>query len=460
MAKVPKHIFRQYDMRGVYPKGINEYVAYILGVSITSFLRLKKSHVLVTYDARPSSASLMRALVFGLESSGAKVTCGGLSTTPMHMFLVAKYKFDLGIMVTASHNPVEFNGFKINLKGARPLYGEILQELAVFMQDKTLAYPQKEIESFVITEKSFLDAYVDFMVQHLPKGISKSRVLIDPSHGVAGMILKEVAKRKGFTNWVFFADTMDGSFSVHGPNPLMRESLLKFKKAVRKQDADFGVIFDVDADRVFFLRKGDKEYFRSDMFGLLVAREYLKQDVRAKILYDVRSGTVLRDELLRLGARPTLTRVGHPYFKDGIRIKKAPFGFELSGHYYFKEFFNVDSGIFAFLKFLGIFTTEKKGFSKEHALFATKVHSGEINYEVKNKEKVMKQVETLFSSDGVVSYFDGLSIEGKDFYINIRPSGTEDLIRLNVETKDSILMRSIVKKIKALISNEPQAINH
>ncbi|MEK7498943.1 MAG: hypothetical protein AAB611_03755 [Patescibacteria group bacterium] len=449
--EIKNYIFRQYDMRGVYPTDINEVVAYVTGAFLPAHLNLKKPRVLVTYDARKSSQALMRALVYGLTQAGARVVCGGLSTTPMHMFLVAKYKYDLGIMVTASHNPAEFNGFKINLKGARPFYGERLQAFSAIIMKQKIEYPSEAIETLEITERSYLSSYVDFIVQHLPKGISKKRVLIDPSHGVAGMVLKEVVKRKRLTNWIFTADTMDGDFSVHGPNPLMPDVLFKFRRAVRKYKADVGVIFDVDADRVFFILSGDKGYVPSSVVGFLLARQYVKQIPRAKILYEVRAGTLLRDELLRAGARPTLVHVGHPYFKDGIRNEKAPFGFELSGHYYFKEFFCVDSGIFAFTKFLGAVLKEKNGFKKELSMFAKKPHSPEINYIVKDKVNTMKRVETLLGEGNKVSYFDGLSIEAKDFYVNIRPSGTEDLIRLNVEAKDERMLRKIIKNIEGLI---------
>ncbi|MBI5420882.1 MAG: hypothetical protein HZA35_01040 [Parcubacteria group bacterium] len=450
--EIKNDIFRQYDMRGVYPEGINEYVAYAVGISIISHLRLKKPKVLVTYDARKSSRPLMRALVYGLTEAGANVVCGGLSTTPMHMFLVAKYKYDLGIMVTASHNPAQFNGFKINVKGARPFYGEKLQAFGEVLMKKNIEYPAEAVQALQIQEKSYLSAYVDFIIKHLPRGISKKKVVIDPSHGVAGMVLKEVAKRKRLTNWIFVADTIDGDFSVHGPNPLMSDAFSKFRAAVRKYKADFGVIFDVDADRVFFLLSGYKEYVPSSVAGFLMARTYVKQIPHSKILYEVRAGTLLRDELLNIDARPTLVHVGHPYFKDGIRNEKAPFGFELSGHYYFKEFFSVDSGIFAFTKFLGAFVKEKHEFKKELLVFAKKPHSPEINYVVKDKEAAMKQVEAVFGVGNKVSHFDGLSIEAKDFYINIRPSGTEDLIRLNVEAKNKHMLRSIIKQIEKVIS--------
>ncbi|MBI5153176.1 MAG: hypothetical protein HZA36_01825, partial [Parcubacteria group bacterium] len=430
---IKNNIFRQYDMRGVYPNDINEYVAYVVGVFIVSYLNLKKPKVLVTYDARKSSRALMRALVYGLTKAGARVVCGGLSTTPMHMFLVAKYNYGLGIMVTASHNPAECNGFKINLKGARPFYGERLQAFGAMIMKQEMEYPTEAIGALEIKEKSYLSSYVDFIIKHLPSGISKKKVLIDPSHGVAGMVLKEVAKRKKFTNWIFIADTMDGDFSVHGPNPLMPDVFSKFRAAVRKHKADVGVIFDVDADRVFFILSGHKEYITSSVVGFLLARAYVKQLPRSKVLYEVRAGTLLRDELSHIGARPMLVRVGHPYFKDGIRNEKAPFGFELSGHYYFKEFFCVDSGIFAFTKFLGVFIKEKNGFKRELSVFTKKPHSSEINYVVKNKEVAMGKVEALFGKGNKVSHFDGLSIEAEDFYVNIRPSGTEDLIRLNVE---------------------------
>jgi len=450
--EIKSHIFRQYDMRGVYPADINEYVAYVTGIFLPAYFKLKKPKVLVTYDARKSSQTLMRALVYGLTQAGARVVCAGLSTTPMHMFLVARYRYDLGIMVTASHNPAEFNGFKINVKGARPFYGEGLRAFGAMVMRQNIEYPMKAIDALEVKEKSYLSSYVDFIVQHLPKGISKKRVLIDPSHGVAGMVLKEVAKRRKFTNWIFVADTMDGNFSVHGPNPLMPDVFSKFHAAVRKHKADVGVIFDVDADRVFFILAGNREYIPSSVVGFLLARAYIKQIPQAKILYEVRAGTLLRDELSHIGSHPTLVRVGHPYFKDSIRSTKAPFGFELSGHYYFREFFCVDSGIFAFTKFLGAFVKEQNGFKRELSMFAKKPHSPEINYVVKDKEVAMKQVETLLGRGNRVSHFDGLSIEANEFYVNIRPSGTEDLIRLNVEANDERMLRKIIKDVEGAIT--------
>lgn len=449
--QIPINIFRRYDIRGAYGTEVDERIAYAVGFFIVPYLHLSKPRVFVSYDARKSSLSLTRALVAGLQKAGARVVCGGLSTTPMHMYLVAKHKFDLGIMVTASHNPPEFNGFKINLKGARPFFGDALQKFSEVIRDKTIGYPAEEVAELVIEERSYLDTYVEFLMEHLPPRIMRKRVVIDPSHGVAGMVLARIAEKKKLKNWIFVADEISGEFGAHGPNPLLRDSFLFLRNSLKKHKGDLGVIFDVDADRVFFLFPEEKEYFRSDIIGFLLSKTYLQKDPHAKILYDVRAGTFFRDELLKKGGCPILTQVGHPYFKEDMRRNKAWFGFELSGHYYFREFFNVDSGIFAFIKFLGLFLKAGEGFKKEKALFSQRVKSLEMNYVVADKDAILCDVEELYGEYGSVSHFDGLSIEAKEFYINMRASGTEDLVRLNVEAKNKKVLNEIVRSVEDVV---------
>lgn len=457
---INQSIFKAYDIRGVYPQEFNEETAYIIGRSFVVWLqgkfKINKPLVTVGSDARLSSPKLKKNLIKGILDQGGKVIDIGLATTPMFYFSVNKLKADGGMMVTASHNPARYNGIKLTLKQAKPVgAGSGMEEI------KELVL-RGEFESVLkkgrIKKKNFLRDYIKFLYSFSPKnfgvkGKMKLKVAIDSGNGMAGLVLLRLFKKIKGIKVVSLYFKIDCRFPNHEANPLKKETLEDLQKLIKKSGADFGIAFDGDGDRVGFLdSKG--EFVGMDLITAFLAKDYLQKHPGAIVAYDIRSSRVVREIILEYGGKPIVSRVGHSFFKKHLWEDGAEFGGELSGHYFFKEFFNADSGIFAMLKVLRIIGDEQKSFDELIKPFRRYFSSGEINFKIEDKTGAMKCFEKRFSK-GEISKLDGLSVEYKDWRFNLRSSNTEPLLRLNFEAdtkklfeeKKKILM-SLIKKFK------------
>ncbi|MBD3309762.1 phosphomannomutase/phosphoglucomutase [Candidatus Woesearchaeota archaeon] len=433
-------IFRAYDIRGLYPSAIDEKIAYRIGRAFIEFIN--KPKVAVGRDARKSSPALHEALVQGMTDQGAEVTDIGVCTTPMLYFAVWKYKLDGGVMVTASHNPKEYNGMKLTGEKAIPLTGDSgISQIgeAVFAHDFA-RMPKKGR----IIKKDVIKDYMKFVLKFAEK-IPKVKLVVDGGNGMAAVDFPEMMKSFRWVKVIPMNMEIDCTFPAHEPNPLDFSTLKGLQKKVKHEDADLGIAFDGDCDRVFFV--DDKgEVVTPDTIAALISKDMLKNKMHT-ICYDLRSTMALPEEIDDNGGRPMETRVGHSYIKSIMRDKGCSFASELSGHFYYRENSYCESSLITILKVLNILSKEKKPLSELISPIRRYFHSGEINFEVKDKDLVLEKMEELHS-DGNVNKMDGLKVEYADWWFSLRKSNTEPKLRLNLEAREKNKMEFMLKEIR------------
>ncbi len=484
-----KNIFRAYDIRGTWPDEINDDVAYAVGRAFVEFLksgtsgrhpefisgsqkqsteilnqvqgddverRVKKSdiqdsifQILVSRDMRQSSEPLSEALVRGLTDAGADVIDMGLSTSPMHYFAINHLNLDGGIMVTASHNPAQYNGFKVSLAGAVSV-GENsgLKEIEQIIAFKSFDESADQ-EKGIVIKKSLVDDYIDFLIKGR-KINRKIKLVVDAGNGMTGLLLPKLFEKLGILNYKPLYFDLDGKFPNHEADPLKEETLEDLKREVVGSGADLGVAFDGDGDRVGFVTSKGKAV-RGDFITALLAEEILKDNPGAKIVLDLRSSRAARELISNKGGLPILGKVGRVNIKEQLAHEQALFGGELSMHYYFHDFFGSDAGIFAMIKILELLNEEGKSLGDLIEPLEKYYQSGEVNFVVmEDKVAKMNEVEQVFG-DGNVSHLDGLTVEYSDWWFNLRLSNTEPLIRLNIEANSQRLLDEKKKILEKLI---------
>jgi len=438
-------IFKAYDIRGVYKKELDEELAYKIARAFVVFTGAKQ--VLVGRDARIGSEAIFPHVLKGLTDQGADVINMGLSTTPMFNFTQAHHKFEAGLMVTASHNPKEYTGMKINTVGASPLTGESgikeIEELIKSNKD----FPSPEMQGG-IEEIDFLGEYVNYILS-LAKDTGKLKVVVDASNGFAGVISNLV-----FSNIeseiIPLNFEPDGNFPGHDPNPLKGDSQIQAKEKVKETGADFGCLFDADADRIIFVdEKG--QTVQPDFIAAAIAKYSLKISPGDKILFDCISSKVIPKTIEENGGVPIVTRVGRSFIYLMAKEKDVIFGAEASSHYYHREVYHSDNGLLTILKVMKIISLEQKPLSEIVAPFNIFAHSGEVNIKVQDKEKSIAKVKEEFS-DGKQSFMDGISVDYEDVWFNVRQSNTEPVLRIRIEGKNKALVEETKQKILKLVS--------
>jgi len=440
-------IFKAYDIRGVYPKEINEELAYRIGRAFVSFLKPKT--VVIGRDVRLSSDSLFKALAKGITEQGADVIDIGLASTPMMYFANANYGYDAGIMITASHNPKEYNGFKMVTKGALPLSGD-----SGIMDIKELVEKNDFEDSGnggEISEKEIKQDYIKHILSFAKKDKMKSfKIVVDAGNGMSALDAPKILKEIGCDDTELYFE-LDGTFPNHLPNPLEEKNIKELRKKVIEEKADMGLAFDGDADRMFIVdEKG--EVVPADFIATLVAQKILKEKPGSTILFDLRSSLILSEKIEEAGGRPVMSRVGHSFIKREMREKDAVFASELSAHYYMKDNFFIESPFLVVFKIFEIMTETGNNVSELVKPLKKYYASGEINFTVEDKEGVMKKLEEKYS-DGDVSELDGVRIAYDNWWFNVRPSNTEPLLRLNLEAKSRELMEEKKKEISGIIKS-------
>lgn len=453
--KINRQIFRAYDIRGIYPKEIDEKTAELAGFYYPLFLlssdaaKLKKRRRLVIFvsrDARPSSPKLFAALKKGLLKSGAKIIDGGLTTTPQNYFCVNKTKADGGLMITASHRPGRYNGIKLTRQQAVPVSGEEFLKFLGKQKITDLDAPHPNVWKSGFQVRNFRKEYIDFLLEavkfpksadHAGGRAGKLKIAIDNGNGMAGLILRGLLKKLPLKFSILF-EKPDCSFPNHEANPIKAKTLTALRKEIKKQKADLGMAFDGDGDRVVFLDAKGKAV-RPDLTAALLASEYLKKRKGLKIAYDLRLSKIVPETIKKLGGVPLKCRVGHKFFKIMMREKKAFFGGELSGHYYFKKFFNADSAIFAALEVLKIIALKNKSLEELIFPFRKYFHSGELNFKIADKKKATEKIKKRFQN-GKLDETDGVTLEFPNWRFNLRPSNTEPVVRLTIEAETKKLL--------------------
>ncbi len=422
-------IFKAYDIRGVYPEQLNEATAEKIGRAFTDFLGAKK--VVVGRDMRPHSKPIFDALAKGITEQGADVIDLGICSTPMSYFANGRLGADGSIIITASHNPAEWNGFKLCRKEAVPISG------ATGIADiERLVSEGKWKKSGKKGKVSKYDISQEYGA-HLRKFAKLNRKLKVVADFANAMGSFEIAGIRDMFEVIPLYEELDGSFPNHEANPLKTETLDALREKVRQTGADFGAGFDGDADRCGFV--DDKgQIIPMDLFTALIAQDILSRGP-ATILYDLRSSRAVKECIEANGGKAVMSRVGHAFIKAQMREHGAVFAGELSGHYYFKDNYTAESQGMAFLMLANLICKTGRKASELVAPLRKYFSSGEINSKVSDVASILKTIKAKYS-DGRIFGLDGVSVEYPDWWFNIRASNTEPLLRLIIEAKTEKLM--------------------
>src|ERR1044072_6132873 len=388
---------------------------------------------------RVSSQSLSDAMIAGASGAGAEVLELGLVGTEMVYFAVGELGLDGGVAVTASHNPMEYTGMKIVREGALPVGGESgLLEI----RDRAMAEGQTQGQTQgQVSRHDIWDAYVERVLSFVyPVAIGPLKVVIDAANGMAGTMLPPVLERLPQLEVVRCYFEPDGTFPNHEPNPLLPENREFIVGKSLEEGPDFGVAFDGDADRCFFVDDSG-EFVPGDFATALFAESVLTREPGANSIYDVRASWAVPQTIERAGGVPLVNRVGHAFIKHRMREEGAAFAGEVSGHYYFRDFTQADSGVIPFLLMLERISGEGAKLSEILRPFRERYFiTGELNTPVPDVDAKLREIEQRFGPEGHVSHLDGVSVDADDWHMNVRPSNTEPLLRLNLEARTPELM--------------------
>ena len=432
----PSQIFKAYDIRGLYGEEMDETTALAVGrafARVLARLRGKQPSELrvgLGRDMRLTAPAMAAELRDGLIFEGATVLDAGMVATEMLYHLVGSRELDGGAMVTASHNPKAYTGVKLVREGALALSGEA-----------GIGDVQREIEAGLgsapgggsFEEVDIWDEYRQHALSFIdPDAVKPMKVVVDGGNGMAGPMVGPTLRGLGLELDEMYFEP-DGKFPDHEPNPLLPENRKLIEDRVRFVGADLGIAWDGDADRCFFI-DGEGSFCDGDFICALLARAALAKNPGATILYDPRSSRAVPDLVAAEGGRSDLSRVGHAFFKIRMREENAVFGGEVSGHYYFRDFWCADSGTIPALLVLELLSRDGRSLAELMAEFRSHYFiSGEINSEVADQEAKMEEIAARYS-DGRITTLDGVSINYPDWHFNVRPSNTEPLLRLNLES--------------------------
>lgn len=439
--------FKAYDIRGVYGRDFDGETVYRIGFFLPGLLKTKK--VLVGYDCRESTPDILNHLVRGITDAGADACDMGLATTPMVYFATATHGFQASVQITASHNPSEYNGLKISRSGALPVgYDTGLRELEKMIGTDAIqpALIGGKVEEFpgIKTE------YIAFL-KKFRGDCSNLKIGIDCSNGMASLLVRDVFG----DDPAYLYDRMDGTFPNHPPNPLDERNTADLKRLVMDAGLDVGVIFDGDGDRVMFIDERGR-FVRPDLITAVLGLRFLKKE-KGRVLHDVRTSRGVIEFIEKLGGSTFMWKVGHSHAKMKMRELNAIYGGELAGHYYFRDFFNCDSGMLAAILVLNILSELKKQgetFSRLIDSINVYSNSGEINFRIDDKETAMNSIRDYFIGieKPTASYdFDGFRVEFPRWWFNIRPSNTEPYLRLVTEAETPELLEEKLEIIRELI---------
>jgi len=430
-------VFKAYDVRGIYPTELDEEGGYSIGRAYVE--QFEPKAIAVGRDMRLSSPSMAKAVIEGAAAGGAEVVDIGVVGTEMVYFAVGDLGLDGGIQVTASHNPKEYTGMKIVRRGALPVGGDS-GLLEIRDRAMTLSTMSPDQVPGQVREEDVFPGFVEKVMSFIDPDVMKPlRVVIDAANGMAGAMVPPVLERLPVDAVPFFFE-LDGSFPNHEPNPLLPENREFVIGKVLEEKAELGVAFDGDADRCFFI-DDTGEFVPGDFVTALLAELMLEKHPGAKIIYDVRASWGVRETIERAGGVPLINRVGHAFIKHRMREEDAVFAGEVSGHYYFRDYFQADSGVIPFLLVLELISKRGRSLSELLRPFReTYFLTGELNVPVADVAVKLQEIKERFGKEGEVSHLDGISIEAEDWHLNVRPSNTEPLLRLNLEARSQELM--------------------
>ena len=448
---IKRGIFKANDIRGITEGADPEWDAagaHAIGAAVVEVLDLSRGAgaLVVGRDMRTSGPLMAAAFIDGVLSRGVNVIDIGLSSTDQLWF--ASGWLDLpGAMFTASHNPSEYNGIKFCLAGAKPITPATLAEIA----DRASATePMPAVERGQRSEQDLLPAYANYLHSLVDlSGIRRLRVVADAGNGMAGYTLPAVLGDEDLELIGLFLD-LDGTFPNHPPNPLEPENLLDAQAAVRDNAADLALVFDGDADRCFIIDERGEVISPSTITAMIASQE-LAREPGATIVCNKITSRVVPEVVLAEGGEIVITKVGHTFVKAAMAEHNAIFGGEHSAHYYFREFWGADTGMLAALHVLSAAGRSARPLSELVARFDRYAASGEINSLVSDQQMIMDRVAAAFVGRGEQDRLDGLTVSGPDWWVNVRPSNTEPLLRLNVEAANRETMEALRDETLGLI---------
>lgn len=448
-------IFKSYDIRGVYGVDMDEEGAYKIGRAYATFIQNenpnKKLNICVSHDMRLSSPSLSQKLIEGLLDQGVNACDIGLNSTPTMYFATAFYEYDGGIQVSASHNPKEYNGFKMVRRNAIPISGNSgINDIRDLVIKNEFIDPEKKgelcdktgvLDDLVKSEKS--EWKIDF------SKIKPIKIVIDAASSMGALdcdaIFKDLPCQLIKLNW-----ELDGNMPIHQPDPLDENNLQMTIDAIKEHNADLGICPDGDGDRIFFI-DNEGNVIRQEILRGIMAQIALKDYPGAPVGYDIRPGRITHDMIIQSGGKPIVTRVGHSHIKESMIAQNAVFGGESSGHYFYKfSYGTFESPEVLIWKFLEFISSTGKTVAQSIAPYKIYFHSGEINSKVENVVKTIEKIKETYK-DGEINELDGVTITYDDWWFNVRGSNTEPLIRLNLEAKTKELMEQKRDEILSVI---------
>ncbi|MBI5222429.1 MAG: phosphomannomutase/phosphoglucomutase [Candidatus Magasanikbacteria bacterium] len=456
----PEHIFKAYDIRGLYPQELDEELAHKIG---RAYAQLRKKElgrnrieIVVGHDMRLSSPALCAEVKRGLMEQGADVVDIGLSSTPTFYFAVSYYGYDGGMLISASHNTSEYNGIKIVRENAAPFgRGAGMEELrdlvksglpGVVRPRRTKTGLEEKKDGVVDEEVRLCEAFVDL------KKIKPMKIALDTANAMGIIYLERMFKDLPRIKLVKINSKLDGTFPAHQADPLQEKNIEDLKELVVAEKADVGIATDGDGDRIFFIDNSGKRIKPEIMRGI-IAQTFLRDNPGAVICYDIRPGKITEDMILAAGGKPSVTLVGHSLIKKQMLETGAVFGGESSGHFFVKFPHGVyEAPIIATLRFLEVLSASGLSAAEYIKPLDKYFHSGEINFTVKDKDGVLRQLKEKYS-DAEINDLDGLSFTYPNFWFNVRASNTEPLLRLNLEARTSELMKERVREITEIIES-------
>jgi phosphomannomutase/phosphoglucomutase len=433
--KINRTIFREYDIRGIYEIDLKGELPYFIGKAFGSYVKRKNiNEVCVGGDNRLTTPEIKEKLVKGLIESGINVIDIGIVPTPLLYFSVHFYKFGSGIMVTASHNPPEFNGFKMVLKEGS-LYGKEIQKIADMIEKEDF---EKGVGKF--ERKEVIDDYIKFMEERF-KFNKKFKVGIDTGNGTAGPLIEKLFRKLGIEFVGLYLES-DGNFPNHLPDPVIPENLKDLIDIVKKYNLDCGFGFDGDGDRLGVVdEKGNILW--GDQLLIVYSREVLKEKKGEKIIFDVKCSRALEEEIEKMGGIPLMWKTGHSLIENKLHEEKAPIAGELSGHLYFAdEYFGYDDAIYSSLRLLRIMDKEGKKLSEFFTDVKKYYSTPEIRIEVKddNKFEIVEKVKNYFSKKYKINDIDGVKVYYPNGWALLRASNTQPalVVRIEGETEEEL----------------------
>lgn len=454
MKEINPSMFKAYDIRGIYPDDIDEEVAYKIGRAFADLIKKEVDKdsvkIVVGRDMRLSSPQLAENIIKGITDQGADVIDIGLASTPTFYFAVAKYGYDAGMQVSASHNPAQYNGFKMTRKNAVPVSGDTgIMDL----RDRVMAGKFELVEKKGTVEKieGVLGEHVEVALTYANvEKIKPLKVVIDAANAM-GAPMFETLFEKLPCELIKLNFELDGTFPAHEADPLKDENNKQLQNKVKEVGADLGIALDGDGDRLFFIDNEGKTVEPAVIRGIL-SKIFLKDKPGSKICYDVRPGKITIDMIEEAGGVPCVTKVGHSLIKEKAMEEEAIFAGESSGHFFLKMPFGIfEVPMIMSLKILEELSGFDGTFSEYIKPLYRYFHSGEINFEVADKGAVFEKLRERYGAN--LKYdFDGLSFEWDDWWFNVRPSNTENKVRLNLEATTKEIMEQKRDEVADLLS--------